>query len=104
MTRRERETIIGDVLAVLDKLEAESESYTLARISRRANMAYDRLAQLLSDLEQHGLVTPPPTPRLTPRGRELLEKYTAWKLAIEGTGAVAMSFSQVTEDVKERAG
>ncbi|MGQ0537111.1 MAG: winged helix-turn-helix domain-containing protein [Methanobacteriota archaeon] len=79
MPRRERWSVIGDVLSAID--DQHREAGTKARVTKvaiRTNLAYDRLQEYLVELSAAGFVTNAEMPRLTPRGEEFLRQYRAW--------------------------
>jgi predicted transcriptional regulator len=80
--RRERATILGELLEVVAEGEAAAEPPSPTRLAARANLPYDRFASYMDDLAQRGLATPGPRPTLTPAGREVLERYRAWREAL----------------------
>jgi predicted transcriptional regulator len=77
--RRERATILGELLEVLAEGEASSEPPSSTRMAARANLPYDRFAAYLDDLVRRGLVQAGPRPALTAAGREVLERFRAWR-------------------------
>jgi predicted transcriptional regulator len=87
--RRERATILGELLEVLAEGEAAAEPPSPTRLAARANLPYDRFAAYLEDLARRGLAQAGARPALTPQGRELLERYRAWREALRLFGLPA---------------
>lgn len=82
MPRRERATILGELLEVLAEAESAAEPPSPTRLAARANLPFDRFAAYLAELEGRGLVAPGPRAALTPAGREVLERYRSWREAL----------------------
>jgi len=61
---------------VAGDIPAAREWLGRARIATTANLAYDRLIGYLEEMVRAGLVTEVRKPRLTPEGREFLQRYT----------------------------
>lgn len=79
MSRRERSTIVGDILAAVAAHSSEShEGARITSITTAANLPHDRLVVYLRELEARGLIADPGRPRLTEEGRDLLREYRSW--------------------------
>ncbi|HVL47373.1 MAG TPA: winged helix-turn-helix domain-containing protein [Candidatus Thermoplasmatota archaeon] len=81
MPRRERQTLIGVVLAELSRAAGDRDA-SVTQVAARCNMPYDRFKELLEDLRGKGLIHGDDPFRLTPEGRKLLEAYRAWREAL----------------------
>jgi predicted transcriptional regulator len=79
--RRERATLIGEILEVVASAKAEGED-RLTRLAIRVNMPYDRFVEYLVDLEQKGLLERDPKVRLTHKGSEMLRRFRGWREAL----------------------
>jgi len=65
------------ILQAIDHHVATSgDDARVTRIATTANLAYDRLIGYLEEMVRAGLVTEVRKPRLTPEGREVLQRYT----------------------------
>lgn len=86
--RRERLTVITDVLSALVEESSRRSDVRLTTVAARANIAYDRLQRYLDELQAGGLVTIPSDgiPRVTERGRELLRHSRAWSSVLSQYG------------------
>jgi len=82
VARRERATILGELLEVLAADEAAAEPASPTRLAARANLPYDRFAAYVDELGRGGLLEAGPRIRLTPAGRETLARYRAWREAL----------------------
>ena len=86
MTRRERGSILGDILGAIDASAAPGEQARLTTLTLRANLPHDRLTGYLRELAHAGLVTTDPQPRLTPAGHAVLREYRDWTRALARAG------------------
>jgi len=77
MSRRERWTILGDILTAV-AAASHGEGARITSITVRANIPHDRLVSYLHELQEHGLVDDGSRPRLTSRGHEFLREYREW--------------------------
>lgn len=78
MPRRERATIMGEILGALSRASSDGDT-RLTRIASACNLPYDRFQEYLQDLQQRGLVDPKNPLQLTPEGRRVLGTYRQWK-------------------------
>lgn len=78
MSRRERWSIVGDILGAVAAI-ADEDGARITAVTTRANLPHDRLVAYLRELERGGLVSSANRPMLTPRGREFLEEYREWR-------------------------
>ena len=85
MPRRERSTIVGELLRHLADLELK-DAATTTRLASLANVPYDRFLAYLQDLRERGLVEPTDPLRLTPLGRQFLARYLDWLEAMRLLG------------------
>lgn len=85
MPRRERWTILGAVLAALER-EASEGRVRLTRVASAANLPFDRLQQYLHELESAGLLEAGEPPRLTEKGRVFLDEYRRWSRVLSTFG------------------
>ncbi len=85
MPRRERATILGELLERMAEVEAQGPAST-TRLAARANVPYDRFVQYVKDLRDGGLVTMDDPPQLTAAGREFLDRYRQWQEALRLLG------------------
>lgn len=85
MPRRERWTILGEVL---DALQAEAASGRVrpTRVASAANLPFDRLQQYLTELQAAGLLEPDDPPRLSAKGRAFLDEYRRWSRVLSTFG------------------
>ncbi|HET6404064.1 MAG TPA: winged helix-turn-helix domain-containing protein [Candidatus Thermoplasmatota archaeon] len=89
MPRRERWSVIGDILAALAHERAKGDGARISNVAARANIAYDRLQPYLDEIAAAGLIllsTNGGVPELTPKGREFLRHYKAWTGVLEDFG------------------
>ena len=82
MPRRERATIVGELLELLAEDEQAAEPTSPTRMAARANLPYDRFTAYMQDLTVRGLLATGPRPRLTDAGRDLLQRYRSWREAL----------------------
>lgn len=75
--RRERYTILADILSAIDHASRETHA-NVTRLVHHANLPHDRLKEYLRELQAAGLVTRLPAAELTPQGREFVRAYRAW--------------------------
>ena len=85
MPRRERATILGELLVALVELGAQGGA-TSTRLAARANVPYDRFLVYLRELRDGGLVEPGDPLRLTAAGRDFVERYQRWRDALRLLG------------------
>ena len=78
MTRRERWSILGDVLAAIDDEAQRHGEARVTALTMLANLPHDRLVGYLRELEAAGLVTAAARPALTSQGRVFLRQYREW--------------------------
>jgi predicted transcriptional regulator len=90
--RRERWTILGDILAAVDEAEASGREAVLTRVAMVANLPHDRLVPYLQHLASTGLVADSARPKLTPSGRDFLRRYREWLEVLARFGLDASSF------------
>lgn len=83
--RRERYTILADILAAIEHA-SRSAPPRVTMLVQRANLPHDRLKDYLHELEAAGLVQAAPAPALTPEGREFMRKYREWQEVLERFG------------------
>lgn len=76
--RREKSTILGEVLGAIEDERVASGDVRLTSVASRANVAYDRLLAYLAELERAGLVVDAGEPHLSLEGRAALDHYRAW--------------------------
>ncbi|MCI4465359.1 MAG: transcriptional regulator [Thermoproteus sp.] len=79
--KRSRIEIIADVLSAL-----ETGCVNQTRLAAEANLAYDRLAKLLDELESRGLVTRGPDVCITREGLRFLGEYRRWRSFLDTFG------------------
>ncbi|MEZ0248381.1 MAG: winged helix-turn-helix domain-containing protein [Thermoproteus sp.] len=79
--KRSKIEIIADVLTAL-----ETRCSNPTRLAAEANMAYDRLAKLLEELEARGLVKRDGEVCITKEGAKFLEEYRRWRGFLEAFG------------------
>lgn len=88
MPRRERGSILADILASLEA-EAATPEPRITNVAMRANVPYDRLQAYLATLQERGLVALGENgrmPRVTPAGQEFLRAYRQWGEALDRFG------------------
>lgn len=76
--RRERWTILGDILLAIDQAESSGREAVLTRLAMAANLPHDRLVPYLQHLTTTGLVAEGVRPKLTASGRDFLRRYREW--------------------------
>ncbi len=79
MPRRERATIVGELLEALSREGARGSSARLTHVATHCNIPYDRFRQYLEDLKARGLIEATDPFRLTPGGRRFLGTYREWR-------------------------
>jgi len=78
MPRRERWSILADVLRAIRELsQGDPAQAKISNLALRAGLPHDRLLLYVEDLAKADLVTRDRMPRLTERGRLVLEHYDA---------------------------
>ena len=82
MPRRERATIVGELLEAIAGNDTATEPSAATRLATRVNLPYDRFAAYVDELVQGGLLEPGTPPRLTPAGRDVLARYRGWRDAL----------------------
>ena len=85
MPRRERATIVGELLRHLEHLEGQG-GVTMTRLAARTNLPYDRFQTYLRELQEAGLITGQEPLGLTPTGRDFLQRYLQWQDALRLLG------------------
>ena len=85
MRRREKATLLGEILGAVAQAEEDGER-RLTRLAVRVNMPYDRFMEFIAELRVKGLVEEDREPRLTPRGFEVLRKFRGWKEVLAPLG------------------
>lgn len=81
--RRERYTILADILTAIEHASRGSPA-RVTTLVQRANLPHDRLVDYLRELQAAGLVAP--DAELTQRGREFVRKYREWREVLERFG------------------
>lgn len=79
--RRERTTIVGDLLELIAKYETRPEELQPTRLAMRLRMSYDRCQTYLDEAQERALVTGQPF-KLTPQGRDLLVRFAGLRQAL----------------------
>ena len=86
MGRRERWSILADVLRAIADKTRESHDASIKSVTLRANLPYDRLMLYLDELRANGLVEGDRRLRLTEKGHEFLREYYAWRRVLQRFG------------------
>lgn len=94
--RREHGSVVCDVIDAIDRAEGREDPPRLTHLAVDANIPHDRLLRYLRELRNLGLVGPDEAPRLTPRGRQMLQHYRHWLRAQAEFGLVGGEADQVT--------
>lgn len=77
--RRERWSILGDILAAIDRDGGGAAAVKVTHLAAHANLPHDRLMAHLQELMQAGLVVDDGGLALSPAGREFLREYRQWR-------------------------
>lgn len=89
MPRRERWSVIGDILGAIVQEQTKGGGARISNVAARANIAYDRLQPYLDDLYAAGILVPDPenaVPNLTQKGRDFLKHYRTWTAVLGDFG------------------
>ncbi|HVM44845.1 MAG TPA: winged helix-turn-helix domain-containing protein [Candidatus Thermoplasmatota archaeon] len=87
MVRRERWSVIGDILSAIQNERSRGMAPRISNVAARANVAYDRLDPYLAELESAGLIMRDSAfPEVTAKGHEFLRHYRTWTAVLDDFG------------------
>lgn len=73
---------MGDLLEAIAHAHSARET-RLSVIAQNANLPYDRFIRYVVKLQQRGALHPGDPTRLTADGEHILERFVAWRAALE---------------------
>ncbi len=77
IARRDKMKIYGDLLSILKTESKNKDKIVLTRIQAKMNVPFDRLKNYISDLEDLNLIEDQVSYKLTQKGKQYLNEYTA---------------------------
>lgn len=77
IARRDKMKIYGDLLSILNAESSSADKIVLTRVQAKLNVPFDRLKKYISDIEDLNLIEDQISCKLTSKGKQYLNEYTA---------------------------